>query len=50
MRCILIGERKGEDTETYPEGCHLKMVIEIRVLYMQVKELRVLLAGKRDKE
>ena len=45
-----IGERKWEDTEIYPEGCHLKMVIEIRVFYLQVKELQVLLARERDKE
>ena len=29
---------------------HLAMVIEIRVLYLQVKELQVLLAGERNKE
>ena len=50
MMCILIGERKWEDTETYPEGCYLKMVIEIRIFYLQVKELQVLLTGERDKE
>ena len=50
MMFILVRERKGEDTGTFREGCHLAMVIEIRVLYLQVKELQVLLAGERNKE
>lgn len=50
MICILKRERKEEDTGTYREGCHLMLVIEIRVLYLQVKGLQVLLAGEKNKE